>query len=64
MSVLIGNREDETKETTKCPLLSSTQSDTSSPRSKHSRPRDTVRVVNEKVEKDEVNKSYYYTWNS
>lgn len=51
MSVLIGSRDEELKETPKCPLLSS---DNGSPRNKHSRPRDTMRLVNEKAEKEEV----------
>lgn len=53
MSVLL-SRDEDNKETPKCPLLSS-QSETGSPRNgKHVKPRDTVRHVNEKSEKDEV----------
>lgn len=52
MSVLIC-RDEENKETPKCPLLSN-QSETVSPRSKHSRARDTSRHVNQSVEKEEV----------
>ncbi|KAJ8927433.1 hypothetical protein NQ314_020103 [Rhamnusium bicolor] len=51
ISVLMTPRgEHENKETPKCPLLSE-QKDSL----KKHRPRDTVKLVNEKVEKDEVN---------
>lgn len=52
MSVLISSRDDD-KETPKCPLLS-TQVETVSPRTKHSRIRDTTRLTSNKSEKDEV----------
>ncbi|KAI4460691.1 mahogunin [Holotrichia oblita] len=52
MSVLISSR-DEDKETPKCPLLS-TQVETVSPRTKHSRIREPNRLTSNKSEKDEA----------
>jgi hypothetical protein len=43
--------EEDNKETPKCPLLSD-QKETTSPRTKH-RPRDAVKHINEKSDKDE-----------
>lgn len=54
MSVLMC-RDEENKETPKCPLLSSNnQSESVSPRSKHSRSRESSRHVSQSVEKEEV----------
>lgn len=47
-------RVEENKETPKCPLLSSNQTDSVSPRSKHSRSRESSRHVSQSVEKEEV----------
>lgn len=52
MSVLMC-RDEENKETPKCPLLSN-QNESSSPRNKHSRGRESSRHVNQTVEKEEV----------
>lgn len=52
MSVLMC-RDEENKETPKCPLLSN-QIDSVSPRSKHTRNRESSRHVNQTAEKEEV----------
>lgn len=53
MSVLL-SRDDENKETPKCPLLS-TKSDLTDVKNKLSRSRDTICHINEKNDRDEVN---------
>lgn len=46
-------RDEENKETPKCPLLSN-QGESLSPRTKHSRSRESSRHVNQAVDKEEV----------
>lgn len=52
MSVLMC-RDEENKETPKCPLLSN-QPESVSPRNKHSRSRESSRHLSQSVEKEEV----------